>query len=282
MAFKQTPHLIASRLEGYCISGVEGITRNYVQETIQMKKNLVQLIQDKLNAAAGKTKVPRMYYKNFDQHIMAKYGIKIVNWPLEKFRCPSKIPTRVEVQLLMSAWESGTTYFHKMTSAEWKDWGEKRFEEALKGAEGIQTTEPGSEGQESATTPQCEKDPTLMPSPRASNNPLTVPEVHNQAPTVPPAQTAIVPIDTGAIPPPAQQPPVQQAPPAPNKRGRKRKALADTNQAFVNSTAVTGTNGKIAMQTTKRRKRWDSGLSKEEAQRVRNERKENKQTAARG
>ncbi|THU95267.1 hypothetical protein K435DRAFT_798273 [Dendrothele bispora CBS 962.96] len=167
-------------------------------------------------------------------------------------------------------------------SAEWKDWDEKRFEEALEGAEGIQTTEPGSEGQESATTPQCEEDPTLMPSPRAPDNPLMVPEVHNQAPTVPPAQTAIVPIDTGAIPPPAQQPPVQQAPPAPNKRGRKRKALADTNQAFVNSTAVTGTNGKIAMQTTKRRKRWDSGLSKEEAQRVRNERKENKQTAARG
>ncbi|THU95266.1 hypothetical protein K435DRAFT_666810, partial [Dendrothele bispora CBS 962.96] len=118
MAFKQTPHSIASRLEGYCISGVEGVTRNYVQETIQMKKDLVQLIQDKLNAAAGKTKVPRMYYKNFDQHITAKYGIKIVNWPLEKFRCPSEIPTRVEVQLLMSAWESGTTYFHKMTSAD--------------------------------------------------------------------------------------------------------------------------------------------------------------------
>ncbi|THU88292.1 hypothetical protein K435DRAFT_607629, partial [Dendrothele bispora CBS 962.96] len=122
LAFKQTPHAIALCLEGYCISGVEGVARNYVAETVEMKKDLVKLIFEKLKIAGGKTHIPRMYYKNFDDHITAKHGIKIINWPLEKFCCPSELSTRVDIQVLRNAWESGTTFFYKMTKSEWNDW----------------------------------------------------------------------------------------------------------------------------------------------------------------
>jgi hypothetical protein len=49
LAYKETPHAMATKLEGYCISGVEGVARNYIQETVEMKSTLVKIIQEKLH-----------------------------------------------------------------------------------------------------------------------------------------------------------------------------------------------------------------------------------------
>lgn len=67
---------------------------------------------------AARVEVPRMYYSNFDENITAKYGVKIVGWPLDKFCPPSDITSKVEVLLLFRAWESGTARFYKMTTQE--------------------------------------------------------------------------------------------------------------------------------------------------------------------
>ncbi|KAK7441181.1 hypothetical protein VKT23_016662 [Stygiomarasmius scandens] len=49
VVIRQTPADLASRLEGHCISGIEGITRTYIQETTAQKAELAKLISEKLH-----------------------------------------------------------------------------------------------------------------------------------------------------------------------------------------------------------------------------------------
>ncbi|KAK7434981.1 hypothetical protein VKT23_019886 [Stygiomarasmius scandens] len=245
LAFKQTPHAIGSRLEGYCISGVEGVARNYVTETIEMKKELVKLIAEKLRIAGGKTNIPRMYYKNFDDHITAKYGIKIVNWPLEKFCCPSELSTRVDVQVLRNAWESGSTYFYKMTSAEWNEWDKKRFEDALASGTSTSPNEPNEPNEPTES-------PNNSPNDSQTTTPTTVAVA--AAPTQPQSPEPPIPSQS---PPPTITTQTQTT--QPKKRGRKPKALTDSNQVnFVHTTAVTGVNGEVMLQKSTRKRRSDA------------------------
>lgn len=60
--------------------------------------------------------VARMYYQNFDEHITERYGATLVSWPLSgPIKCPSGINSRVELKLLINAFESGTTRFERLT-----------------------------------------------------------------------------------------------------------------------------------------------------------------------
>ncbi|KAK7438760.1 hypothetical protein VKT23_017891 [Stygiomarasmius scandens] len=240
LAFKQTPHAIGSCLEGYCISGVEGVARNYITETTKMKKELVKIIAKKLKVAGGKTLIPRMYYKNFDDHITAKYGVKIINWLLERFCCPSELSMCIDIQVLRTAWESGTTYFYKMTSAEWKEWDEKRFKDAL---------EEQTSGSVPTNTITPTDEPAATPDPNplelAAGQPLSCPTpiVEPSALSAPSAPPSIPPV-------PSQEKP---------KRGRKCKTLGDaTGINFVNTTAVVGVNGDVLMQKPPRKRRRDA------------------------
>ncbi|THU89321.1 hypothetical protein K435DRAFT_865402 [Dendrothele bispora CBS 962.96] len=243
-----------SHLEGYCISGVEGVARNYVTETTEMKKELVKLIADKLRAAGGKTHITHMYYKNFDDHITAKYGVKIVNWPLEKFCCPSELSTRVDIQVLRNAWESGTTYFYKMTSSEWKEWDEKRFENALE-------NEPASTSSPNEPVPTSSlNEPVPTSSP---NEPVPTLSPNEPTPTLTPNE----PAPTPSGPAPASTTPASSSvsPDNPDfsKRGRKQKALSDATEVdFLNTTAVTGLNGEILMQKPARKRQSDAGKAR--------------------
>jgi hypothetical protein len=72
-----------------------------------------------------------MFYQNFDNNITAKWGIVIRNWPLPKLCSPSDVGSRNEVRVLYQAWESGTTYFQKMTEDEFNEWEDNRFKDAL-------------------------------------------------------------------------------------------------------------------------------------------------------
>lgn len=66
-----------------------------------------------------------MYYKGFDTKITERYGVIIKNWPLNSFKTPSEITTRIELNLLLNAWKSGTTYFYKMSREEYDSWVEQ-------------------------------------------------------------------------------------------------------------------------------------------------------------
>ncbi|KAK7464096.1 hypothetical protein VKT23_006257 [Stygiomarasmius scandens] len=257
-AFKTTPIDIANRLEGYCISGIEGVARNYAQETVAMKADLVKLIADKLQETAGKTKIARMYYKNFEKHITAKYGIRVMNWPLEKFVCPSDLTSRAEVEVLKHAWMSGATYFYKMTSAEFEEWDEKRFEDAM--ASSTPTVEHPSSNSPDNECTQTPAPPPMMPdfqtlastSPvhPASGNPdqpitmFTNPSVIDPQLLGSTNQPVPTPTSTAhAFPQVYRAPEPTTAVQAP-KRGKR--ALGTVN--FVHTEAVTGLDGSVVLQ----------------------------------
>ncbi|KAK7453975.1 hypothetical protein VKT23_011487 [Stygiomarasmius scandens] len=216
-AFKTTPIDIANRLEGYCISGIEEDT-------------------------AGKTKIHWMYYKNFDWHITVKYGIKVVNWLLEKFVCPSDLTSRTE-----------------MTSAEFKEWDESRFKDAM--ANSTPTVEhPSSNSRDNeciqspAPPPMTSDLQTLVPtSPThpASGNPDQPIAVSTNPSVIDPRLLGNVnqPISTlmstaHAAPQVYRAPkPPTTAAPAPR---RGRRALGTVN--FVHTEAVTGLDGSVVLQ----------------------------------
>ncbi|KAG2029493.1 hypothetical protein BDR03DRAFT_880613, partial [Suillus americanus] len=97
LTLKETPSNFATRLEGYCTSGVTGVISNYKKSFLQLKSKTSALILDKLRDA---TQVPvsRMYYVNFDENITAQHGVVLENWPLKKFASPGDIGSMVEVK----------------------------------------------------------------------------------------------------------------------------------------------------------------------------------------
>ena len=60
---------------------------------------------------------------------MNRLRIKLVNWPLSRFRPPTKLSNKVELRKLLDGFENGTTYFARMTQEEWEEWSQKREEE---------------------------------------------------------------------------------------------------------------------------------------------------------
>ncbi|KAG6894728.1 hypothetical protein C0992_004921 [Termitomyces sp. T32_za158] len=54
------------------------------------------------------------------------YGVVIERWPIERFIAPSEL-TWPEVDILLGAWTSGTTYFRKMDQEEWDEWHENHM-----------------------------------------------------------------------------------------------------------------------------------------------------------
>jgi hypothetical protein len=78
-----------------------------------------------------KTKVSRMFYQNFDENITAKYGVVIKNWPLQKFCSPGDIGSRIELKVLYQSWQSGATYFQKLSREELSQWEEDQFQARL-------------------------------------------------------------------------------------------------------------------------------------------------------
>ncbi|KAF9521576.1 hypothetical protein CPB83DRAFT_750655, partial [Crepidotus variabilis] len=114
----------ALRLESYLLSGIDGVAKNYVQETIQMKSEVATLIATRLEAAAG-CKV-RISYQDFDRAITLKHCVVLEGWPLDKFCSPSDIPTRNDIVILREAFLSGTACFRRLSTTEYEEWYEKR------------------------------------------------------------------------------------------------------------------------------------------------------------
>ncbi|KAJ3751887.1 hypothetical protein EV360DRAFT_10603, partial [Lentinula raphanica] len=123
LAFKMGPDELGKRMEGYMLSGIEGVVTSYAQQLQNEKAKLAQLILDKLQQCAGKTKVSRMLYTNFGERITAPFGIVLKNWPPGiKFVCPSSLTTGADVRLLTASFQNDNTHFYKMTASEYAEW----------------------------------------------------------------------------------------------------------------------------------------------------------------
>jgi hypothetical protein len=68
-----------------------------------------------------------MEYDRFDELVTARHHIIVKNWPLKKFCNPSNITARIELEMLHNAWQSGVTYFQKLTRDEMEAWESDRF-----------------------------------------------------------------------------------------------------------------------------------------------------------
>ncbi|RDX40950.1 hypothetical protein OH76DRAFT_1301104, partial [Lentinus brumalis] len=111
----------AAKLEAHVISGVDGVFRNTREETIELKRKVKDVIFAYLQATCTRTTIPKMFYVNFEEHITLKFGIVLENWPLKRFAAPGSL-SRVELEVLLKAWENKTTFFRQLTDEEWSEW----------------------------------------------------------------------------------------------------------------------------------------------------------------
>ncbi|KAG6883165.1 hypothetical protein C0992_009518 [Termitomyces sp. T32_za158] len=109
---------LGSRFEAFCLSGVEGMVNKQTSTTAELKTKLKELINGELEFLVGKV---CMVYTGFEDRFTLPYGIVIENWPIDRFRSLSEL-TCPEVDILLGAWLTKTTYFHKMETEEWEKW----------------------------------------------------------------------------------------------------------------------------------------------------------------
>ncbi|KAK7441180.1 hypothetical protein VKT23_016661 [Stygiomarasmius scandens] len=216
-----------------------------------------------------------MYYSNFDTHITDKYGIKLLNWPLDRFCSPSDITSRAELDVLKNAFTSGMTQFYRMTSAELEEWREKRFEETIKSRGDAPINNDTAD-----PSPSTNDDTSSHPAPSLDPNPTNpaptqTPQLSLEQPSIPfPIDPALlledqhvmheqqphgIP-DTHALAGPS----TTQAPVPVGTGSRKRgwASLADTNTiCFIQTDTVTGSDGHVVLQKQghQSKKRGESG-----------------------
>ncbi|KAF8828048.1 hypothetical protein HHX47_DHR4001012 [Lentinula edodes] len=168
---------------------------------------------------AGKNKVNRMYYKNFEHHITEQHGIIVKNWPLMKFCNPSEIHTSTEIRILINSWTSGTTFFYKMSLLEWEEWSSTHAE-AVQRMQEVRD-QPRDESPPTAPQPPGDDEGNTPPTDSPLNPPIDRPPAH-------------------PLPSPARTPPLTAS-----------TEPSSSGGSFVNSFAVTGANG-MAIQTAGR------------------------------
>ncbi|KAG2119868.1 uncharacterized protein F5147DRAFT_767330 [Suillus discolor] len=120
--FKTSIGTLAFHFEGYCIAGVQGLAKTHLDEVLELKKKLSELILQKLQAAAAPAQAQHMYYTNFDTNITVKYCMVLEKWPLSKFCCPGDISSCNELRVLYYAWNTNTTCFQQLSDVEFEDW----------------------------------------------------------------------------------------------------------------------------------------------------------------
>jgi len=142
-----------------------------------------------------------MAYNKFDELVTRRYHVVVRNWPLKKFCNPSAITSRIELDLLYNSWNSGATYFEKLTCEEMEVWENNQFssrmESTLPPFEPVPALDLLQASPVAATIPsgpshQDHADITLVISPDPLPNvPLT--PVMNLAPGLTPTTTPFPP-----------------------------------------------------------------------------------------
>ena len=113
----------------------------------------------------------------FADVITEKYHVVVRNWPLKKFCNPSAVTSRIELELLYNAWESGATYFQKLTHEEMEVWENNRFSSCMElmgpPANPIPAlTSPQNPATEMTLLSELPHQDHLEPTPTLSPNPL--------------------------------------------------------------------------------------------------------------
>ena len=178
--------------------------------------------------AGGTVKIAQMYYSNFDKHVTERYGILMKGWPLPKFCNPSEVGSKVELEVLHNAWETGRAYFERLLQSDWDTWCHARFQALL-----VITT-----GSDNVIQPGTEQTDTMSVDSSLSSS-----------------------ISANDIPAPDIMP---MEPPAPVAVTQARAPLAPvTTASFLNFSTVTGANGEAIITSGKQRKqRKDKGLKR--------------------
>ncbi|KAI1787803.1 hypothetical protein LXA43DRAFT_1097890 [Ganoderma leucocontextum] len=73
---KCTVPTLAIKMEGYCISGVQGLKQNYKKTMVTLKTEASNIINAKLSEISG-GRLQQVKYKNFDRHVTEQTGIII-------------------------------------------------------------------------------------------------------------------------------------------------------------------------------------------------------------
>jgi hypothetical protein len=201
-----------------------------------------------------------MFYQNFDNNITAKWGVVLKNWPLPILCSPSDIGSRNEVRLLYQAWESGTTYFQRLTEDEFNEWENNRFNDALDQmvaqVDDVDDTNDndnngnsGNDGMETSVEPGPVAQTTSIPgTTRASSLDH---EDRTPSSSVPPATTHMEP-------PFSATDSAQRTPAEPTSKTSHKKARPAPFESFINT--ATATDGTTVQMTKKPRKvRSDKG-----------------------
>ncbi|OJT07132.1 hypothetical protein TRAPUB_2013 [Trametes pubescens] len=112
---------VAASFEAYCLSGVSGLVERSMDIIQGLQARVANLIMQKLSQITNFS-AQKMFYPSFGIHITSRFGIVLENWPVPRFIAPSAIRTRLELDVLLNAWDSGTTRFRKLTKVEWERW----------------------------------------------------------------------------------------------------------------------------------------------------------------
>ncbi|KAI9059665.1 hypothetical protein FKP32DRAFT_1606017 [Trametes sanguinea] len=123
---------VACSLEAYCLSGVSGLVQRSVDVTQDLRSRLTAVIHQKLGQATQYA-AKKMVYVGFAEQITGRHGVVIDNWPLPRFLAPSNIRTRLELTTLLSAWETDTTRFRKLSRDEWEQWQQQHTSGSAEG-----------------------------------------------------------------------------------------------------------------------------------------------------
>lgn len=282
LTFKFSLPDIVSKLECFCLSGVEGVLAKRDTAFLELKKKTASLITGKLQKITG-TK-GRMFYTNFDDNITDKHGIIVKNWPLSVFCAPGDIRTLTELKVLCNAWESGTAHFYRMNMDEATKWVNERSNRAIAETSGPAAAPPttvtapspnqdlpsqsgsgdsavnGSEEQANpaqtintpaATTTSEQANPTDLASVASTpvfDPSLTTPDLNSTSPST--SATASSAKRARAT---DGEPSTTEGEPSTNRRRQ------DLNPAFIN-TFITSVNGATVLMNKKPRKeRSDKG-----------------------
>jgi hypothetical protein len=138
-----------------------------------------------------------MAYDRFDELITAKYHVVVKNWPLKKFCNPSAVTSGIELELLCNAWQSGATYFQKLTDEEMEAWENDRFSSRM-----------------ALMPPPAEPVPALASQPTPPRMTLFSELSHQDLLGIAPTPTPLAPITN--LPPELTSTTTTSHPPAPN------------------------------------------------------------------
>ncbi|KAI1781830.1 hypothetical protein LXA43DRAFT_1069674 [Ganoderma leucocontextum] len=95
---------------------------NHREQVNTLKQLCRDLIFHALQETSTRGIPTKMYYINFEDHITAKYGLVLENWPLEKFAAPGSFNSLPVLTVLYNAWKNGVTRFRSLSNEEWMVW----------------------------------------------------------------------------------------------------------------------------------------------------------------